>query len=88
MFEKRLKLLKIYKMENKDLLFKGIKYTVGSIPIMFIGPAVIHNAFMNKHTNWHYLVLGVGIILCILSVYLMFKGIQIMVKSIFDDKQN
>ena len=88
MFEKRLKLLKIYKMENKDLLFKGIKYTVGSIPIMFIGPAVIHNAFMNKHTNWHYLVLGIGIILCVLAVFLMYKGIQIMVKSIFDDKQN
>lgn len=71
-------------MENKDLLFKGIKYAVGAIPIMFIGPSVIHNAFMNKHTNWHYLVLAIGIILCVLAVFLMYKGIQIMVKSLFD----
>lgn len=71
----------------KDLMFKGIKYTVGAIPVMFIGPSLIHNAFMNKHTNWHYLVLGIGIILCGLSVYLMYKGIQIIVKSIFDEEQ-
>lgn len=71
-------------MENKDLLFKGIKYAVGAIPIMFIGPSVIHNAFMNKHTNWHYLVLAIGIILCVLAVFLMYKGIQTMVKSLFD----
>jgi len=74
--------------ESKDLLFKGIRYAVGAIPIMFIGPSVIHNAFINKHTNWHYLVLGVGILLCILAVYLLHKGIQIMLKSLFDDKQN
>jgi hypothetical protein len=71
-------------MENKELLFKGIKYAVGAIPIMFIGPSVIHNAFMNKHTNWHYLVLAIGIILCVLAVFLMYKGIQTMVKSLFD----
>lgn len=70
--------------DSKELLFKGIKYAVGAIPIMFIGPSVIHNAFMNKHTNWHYLVLAIGIILCVLAVFLMYKGIQTMVKSLFD----
>jgi uncharacterized membrane protein YfcA len=74
--------------ESKDLLFKGIRYAVGAIPIMFIGPSVIHNAFLNKHTNWHYLVLFVGILLCILAVYLLHKGIQTMLKSLFDDQQN
>lgn len=75
-------------MENKDLLFKGIKYAVGSIPIMFIGPSVVHNAFINKHTHWHYLVLVIGISLCFLAVFLMYKGIQTMLQSLFNDKQN
>lgn len=83
-YGKQSKLLKIYKMENKNLVFKGIKYAVGAIPIMFIGPSVIHNAFMNKQTNWHYLVLAIGISLCVLAVFLMYKGIQIIIKSMFD----
>lgn len=72
-------------MENKELLYKGLKYAIGAIPLMFLGPIIIHNAFMNKHTWIHYIVLGVGILLCITSVYLMFKGIQIIMKSLFDD---
>ena len=72
-------------MDNKELLFKGLKYSIGAIPLMFLGPIFIHNAFMNKHTWIHYIVLGVGILLCITSVYLMFKGIQIIMKSLFDD---
>jgi inner membrane protein involved in colicin E2 resistance len=70
--------------DSKQLLFKGIKYAVGAIPLMFLGPIIIHNAFMNKHTWIHYIVLGVGIIICITSVYLLFKGIQIIMKSLFD----
>ncbi|WP_026711237.1 DUF6095 family protein [Flavobacterium filum] len=72
-------------MDNKELLFKGLKYSVGAIPLMFLGPILIHNAFMNKHTWIHYIVLGMGILICITSVYLMFKGIQIIMKSLFDE---
>lgn len=73
---------------SKELLFKGLKYSIGSIPLMFLGPIVIYNAFMNKHTWIHYIVLGVGILICITSVYLMFKGIQIIMKSLFDENNN
>ncbi|PKB15431.1 DUF6095 family protein [Flavobacterium sp. 5] len=72
-------------MANKDLLAKGIKYVTGALPLMFIGPTVIYNAFMNQHTNWHYLVLGIGIIACLASMYLMFVGLKIIMKGIFND---
>jgi hypothetical protein len=75
-------------MDSKELLFKGLKYSIGAIPLMFLGPILIHNAFMNKHTWIHYIVLGVGILICITSVYLMFKGIQIIMKSLFDENNN
>lgn len=75
-------------MDNKELLFKGLKYAAGAIPLMFLGPIIIHNAFMNKHTWIHYIVLGVGIIICFTAVYLLFKGIQIIMKSLFDDTKN
>jgi hypothetical protein len=72
-------------MANKELLAKGIKYLTGALPLMFIGPTVIYNAFMNQHTNWHYLVLAIGIIACLTSMYLMFMGLRIIMKGIFND---
>jgi putative Mn2+ efflux pump MntP len=72
-------------MANKELLAKGIKYLTGALPLMFIGPTVIYNAFMNQHTNWHYLVLGVGILVCISAMILMFMGLKIIMKGIFND---
>jgi hypothetical protein len=70
---------------NKELLAKGVKYLTGALPLLFIGPAVIHNAFMNKQNVWHYLVLAIGIIICLVAVYLAFLGLKIMMKSLFND---
>jgi hypothetical protein len=70
---------------NKEILTKGIKYLVWALPILFIGPSLIYNAFMNKQNVWHYLVLGIGIAACIGAVYLMFLGLKTMIRSLFND---
>lgn len=70
---------------NKELLSKGIQYLAGALPLLFIGPALIYNAFMNQQNVWHYLVLGIGIIACIVSVFLIFKGLKTMMNALFND---
>ncbi len=70
---------------NKTLLSKGIKLLAGSLPLLFIGPSVIYNAFMNKQNNWHYLVLAFGIVICILAVFLLFIGLRTIIQSLFND---
>ena len=70
---------------NKELLSKGVKYLFGALPLMFIGPSVMYNAFMNKENNWHYLVLTVGCGICILSVFLAFKGLKTITNAMFND---
>ncbi|UMY65195.1 MULTISPECIES: DUF6095 family protein [unclassified Flavobacterium] len=70
-------------MSNRLLLNKGIKYLAFSLPLTFIGPSVIYNAFMNQHTAWHYLVLAIGVVMCLAAMFLMFKGIMTVVKSLF-----
>ena len=70
---------------NKELLTKGIKYLTFALPMIFIGPALIYNAFINKENTWHYLVLGIGIILCLGGVYMMFLGLKTMMRSLFND---
>ncbi|MBF4516528.1 hypothetical protein IRZ71_09240 [Flavobacterium sp. ANB] len=70
---------------NKELLGKGVKYLSGSLPLLFIGPSLIYNAFMNQHTNWHYLVLGIGIAACLSAMFLIFYGLKIIMKGLFND---
>lgn len=70
---------------NRDVLSKGIKYLAWSLPLLFIGPAVIYNAFINKNNLWHYLVLAVGMAVCIGGVYLLFMGLKTIVQSMFDN---
>jgi hypothetical protein len=70
---------------NKELLSKGIKYLTGALPLLFIGPSVIYNAFMNQQNVWHYLVLALGIIACFAAIFLMYLGLKTIMKSLFND---
>ena len=70
---------------NKELLSKGVKYLTGALPLMFIGPSLIYNAFMNQNNIWHYLVLGIGILACLASMYLIFLGLKYIMKALFND---
>lgn len=70
---------------NKELLSKGIRYLTGALPLLFIGPSLIYNAFMNQQNVWHYLVLGIGIIACLGSMYLIFLGLKTFMKALFND---
>jgi hypothetical protein len=56
---------------NKELLSKGIKYLGGALPLLFIGPSIIYNAFINKQNIWHYLVLWL-VYTCLGAMYLLF----------------
>jgi len=70
---------------NKEILSKGIKYLAGALPLLFIGPSLIYNAFMNQQNVWHYLVLAIGIAACLAAMLLMFMGLKTIMKSLFND---
>lgn len=70
---------------NRKVLSKGISYLAWALPMLFIGPSVIYNAFINKQNGWHYLVLAIGIIACLGAVYLLFMGLKTIVSSLFDN---
>ncbi len=70
---------------NKEILFKGIKYMAWALPALFIGPTVIHFAFINKLQPIYYLILGIGIIISITGMLLVFLGLKTILKSMFDN---
>ncbi len=61
---------------NKQLLVEGLALLAFALPLMFLGPSVIHSSFKNQEHPLYIPILGLGIIFCMLSVFLMFKGIQ------------
>ena len=69
---------------NRKLLAKGIKYLSGCLPLMAIGPIVINSSFKNEGRPLYPYVLTIGIIICGVAIYLGFKGINIIMKSLFD----
>ncbi len=70
---------------NKNILFKGIKFLGIALPLLFIGPTIIHSSFKNKGHSLFYIVLSVGILCCIVGMFFIFKGVTTMVKALFND---
>ncbi|WP_428225036.1 DUF6095 family protein [Flavobacterium sp.] len=68
---------------NKELLVKGVKKLAFALPLLFIGPSVIFSSFKNQNHPFYIPVLGLGIIICGVSIFLIFKGIQTMMRSLF-----
>ncbi len=68
---------------DKNVLNQGLKFMAISLLMMFIGPTIIYNAFINKENNWHWIVLGVGILVCFFAVYFAFKGLNTIMNSMF-----
>jgi uncharacterized RDD family membrane protein YckC len=72
----------------KNKLSNGIINLAASLPLLFLGPMIINSAFKNENHPLYPYILALGIIIAIAAMFLIFKGITTMVKSMFDgDKQ-
>ncbi len=72
------------KHTNKDVLVKGIKTMGVSLICMFLGPTLIYVAFSNQEKPLYIPILIVGIIVCILAIYLAFRGLKTIMDSMFN----
>lgn len=72
------------KHTNKTLLGKGLKCLAFAIPLSGIGPVILYSAFNNQEHSWYIPVLVVGLIASGFAIYFMFKGINTLMRSIFD----
>ena len=82
-------LLQITTMENKtdkELLIKGLKKMGISLIFMFLGPTLLYIAFSNKDKPLYIPILIVAITICTLAIYFSFKGIKVILDSMFKKK--
>lgn len=72
------------KHTNKNLLMKGLKFLAGALPLSFIGPVVLFSSFKNQENVWFIPVLIFALLAMAAAIFLMFKGINTIMKALFD----
>jgi len=76
------------KCTNKDLLLKGIKTMGICALLMFIGPTLLYLVLGNPEKPFFFPLVIIGILVCGVSVFLGFKGLKIIMGSMFGDKKS
>ncbi len=71
------------KRTDKDILVKGIKTMGITLVLMFLGPMLFYVAFSNLEKPLYIPILIVAAIISILAIYFAFKGLKIIMNSIF-----
>lgn len=69
---------------KKNNLISGFRKLAITLVLMFTGPVILYQAFSNIGHQWYYIVLTIGLILCILSLITLFSGIKSIINHIFD----
>lgn len=72
------------KHTNKQLLMRGLKYLAGALPLSFIGPVVLFSSFKNQEHDWFIPILLFALLAMAAAIYLMFRGINTVMRSLFD----
>ncbi|HET8855098.1 MAG TPA: DUF6095 family protein [Salinimicrobium sp.] len=72
------------KHTNREELLRGLKYMAGGLPLTFIGPVVVFSSFKNQEHPLFIPILILGLLAMAAAIYLLFKGIGIIMKALFD----
>ena len=67
------------KETKKELLARGLRTLALSLPFIAAGPFVLHLGFQLRN----YLTITIGVLLMFVAIYLMFKGLNTILKAFF-----
>lgn len=68
---------------DRELLMKGVKLMALALPLLALCPYLLTLSFLNTKTFMFYIFFVLGIVVGIGAVYLCFKGLNTVLKSIF-----
>jgi hypothetical protein len=71
------------KHTNRALLVKGLKTMGLTLLLLFLGPFLLHAGLSNPDKPLHIPLVVVGIGVCGTAIYMGFRGIKIIMDSIF-----
>lgn len=69
---------------DKELLLKGLKFMGIALILMFTGPTLLYVVIGNQDSPTYIPLLIIGILICIGAIYIGFRGINIIMNSMFN----
>lgn len=73
---------------NKETLVKGLKHLGIALILMFLGPTLLYIVIGNQDSSTYIPLLIIGFIICIVAIIMGFKGINIIMESMFNNKKS
>ncbi|MAZ29615.1 MAG: hypothetical protein CL868_21385 [Cytophagaceae bacterium] len=70
---------------NKEMLVKGVRTMALSLLFMFLAPGLIYEAASNREHFLYIPVLILGLVAAFFAIYLAFKGLNRILKAMFDN---
>lgn len=72
---------------DRNELVRGIKYELAALPLLILGPVLITMGFkaIKQHNN--YVLLIIGILIALIAMFLLFKGIKIILNAFFNSNK-
>lgn len=64
---------------------KGLRYLAVALPLAFIGPSIIYFGFGNRDKPMFLILLIVGFIIAVACMLFIFRGIQTIMKGLYDE---
>lgn len=61
---------------------KAILYLIAAIPLMFLSPMVLSIGFVALRRDDNYIILMLGAVLSLFSMYLVFYAIRLLLRSL------
>lgn len=71
---------------DKSLLIKGIKTLVFALLSLFVGPILLSQALADKENSLYIPILIIGCLISAFAVFLIFRGLKIIMSSMFKKK--
>jgi hypothetical protein len=71
------------KRTNRPLLVQGLKTMGITLVLLFLGPFLLHAGLSNPDKPLHIPLVVVGIGVCGTAIYMGFRGIKIIMDSVF-----
>ncbi|XMO86913.1 DUF6095 family protein [Algibacter sp. AS12] len=71
---------------DKTVLFQGIKTLVFAALSLLMGPVLLSFAFSKPDDKLYIPLLVIGCLICAFAIFLIFKGIKLIMNSMFKKK--
>ncbi|WP_194768567.1 DUF6095 family protein [Tamlana sp. I1] len=71
---------------DKTVLAKGLKTLLFAVLCLFSGPILLSLAYSKPNSPFYYPLFIIACAVCILAIFLIFKGIKTIMDSMFNKK--